>query len=504
MRCARPEHAGHLRHRVRRGVVLRDPELGGRHRRVVVLRRPHPRGEGQLAVAAVAEQEELRRAPRLVLAAEPRDEVEREVGPGRRSAPAVTSRCSDAGRHQHPLRAQTHAGIAGSDLVDCRPVAGGLLAVEQARLGQHQRAGADRTDQRTLRVLLAQPGHACRPAAARSSSSRRRARSPTITMSARFASAKVRSGAIGRPADVAERRRGPRRRCAARSGAARSASRSATPSPCRRRRRPRRGRSARPVDISGTATRQTEMRGAGRRAWSSRCTGWHIRTDSVESSLTPCACAIRAIEDTGIATAPQSETIHVRHHPPQGRSAPTLLGSRRRAAGLGLARAETLSPRKAGSCSTRYPTPPRGLVEAATFPLIEAIHGRRSRRFAKGATIPDGPLAFTSRQAPEPLDPLEQMLLLATVAGNTGWAEPVRASSRLCAEAAELHHRRRRAQLPVLGGLQHLRVLLHRRQRRLLPADARHDAGAVGRRDRPRAPGSTRTGRASSSSPTGG
>ena len=70
-----------------------------------------------------------------------------------------------------------------------------------------------------------------------------------------------------------------------------------------------------------------------------------------------------------------------------------------------------------------YPTPPRGLVEAATFPLIEAIHGRRSRRFAKGATIPNGPLAFTSRQAPEPLDPLEQMLLISTVAGNTGWVK---------------------------------------------------------------------------------
>ena len=68
-------------------------------------------------------------------------------------------------------------------------------------------------------------------------------------------------------------------------------------------------------------------------------------------------------------------------------------------------------------------TLPRGLVEAASFPLIEAIHGRRSRRFAKGATIPNGPLAFASRQAPEALDPREQMLLIATVAGNTGWAE---------------------------------------------------------------------------------
>ncbi|MDI4657933.1 hypothetical protein [Xanthobacter autotrophicus] len=67
-------------------------------------------------------------------------------------------------------------------------------------------------------------------------------------------------------------------------------------------------------------------------------------------------------------------------------------------------------------------SPHRGLVQAATFPLIDAIRGRRSRRFAKGASIPDGPLAFTSRHAAKPLDPQEQMLLISTVAGNTGWA----------------------------------------------------------------------------------
>ena len=66
---------------------------------------------------------------------------------------------------------------------------------------------------------------------------------------------------------------------------------------------------------------------------------------------------------------------------------------------------------------------PRSLLGAARFPLIEALHGRRSRRFARGASIPDGPLAHTSRHAPAPLDPAEQMLLLATIAGNTGWAE---------------------------------------------------------------------------------
>jgi len=65
---------------------------------------------------------------------------------------------------------------------------------------------------------------------------------------------------------------------------------------------------------------------------------------------------------------------------------------------------------------------PAGLKEAASFPLIEAIHGRRSRRFAKGTAIPDGPLAYRSTEDPEPLDETEQMLLLATVTGNTGWA----------------------------------------------------------------------------------
>ena len=63
----------------------------------------------------------------------------------------------------------------------------------------------------------------------------------------------------------------------------------------------------------------------------------------------------------------------------------------------------------------------KGLVEAAHFPLIEAIHGRRSRRFARGGSIPTGPLAYTSKQAPAGLSELEQMLLLTTVAGNTGW-----------------------------------------------------------------------------------
>jgi len=101
----------------------------------------------------------------------------------------------------------------------------------------------------------------------------------------------------------------------------------------------------------------------------------------------------------------------------------TFVGAGAALCGLGLAaRGETLRT-KGKVLLDVHAGLPRGLAEAATFPLIEAIHGRRSRRFAKGATIPNGPLAFSSRYAPEALDSQEQMLLLATVAGNTGWAE---------------------------------------------------------------------------------
>jgi hypothetical protein len=100
----------------------------------------------------------------------------------------------------------------------------------------------------------------------------------------------------------------------------------------------------------------------------------------------------------------------------------SMLGAGSILTGLGQsAQGETLAADSKLSLDS-YSELPRGLTEAVNFPLIEAIHGRRSRRFAKGGKIPDGPLAFTSKQAPEPLDPLEQMLLITTVAGNTGWA----------------------------------------------------------------------------------
>jgi hypothetical protein len=55
------------------------------------------------------------------------------------------------------------------------------------------------------------------------------------------------------------------------------------------------------------------------------------------------------------------------------------------------------------------------------FPLLEAIFGRRARRFGLGMEIPDGPLAFRSRRAPLPLSTFERDLLVAAATGVSGW-----------------------------------------------------------------------------------
>jgi hypothetical protein len=63
----------------------------------------------------------------------------------------------------------------------------------------------------------------------------------------------------------------------------------------------------------------------------------------------------------------------------------------------------------------------RALDELARFPLLDALYGRRSRRFPLGGEIPDGPLAYRSRHEHVPLSELETLLILATMAGSTGW-----------------------------------------------------------------------------------
>ena len=61
------------------------------------------------------------------------------------------------------------------------------------------------------------------------------------------------------------------------------------------------------------------------------------------------------------------------------------------------------------------------LAGVATYPLVDALYGRRSRRFTLGAEIPDGRLAYKSRHDPVPLTELERLLLVTSMAGTTGW-----------------------------------------------------------------------------------
>lgn len=61
------------------------------------------------------------------------------------------------------------------------------------------------------------------------------------------------------------------------------------------------------------------------------------------------------------------------------------------------------------------------LGEVAQFPLLAALYGRRSRRFALGDEIPDGPLTYRSRYRPYPLTDLERLVVLTSMAGTTGW-----------------------------------------------------------------------------------
>ncbi len=64
---------------------------------------------------------------------------------------------------------------------------------------------------------------------------------------------------------------------------------------------------------------------------------------------------------------------------------------------------------------------PPGFDEMLEFGLLEALLGRRSRRFFMGAEIPDGVFAWKSRHEPVPLSELEKRLIVTACGGNTGW-----------------------------------------------------------------------------------
>lgn len=64
---------------------------------------------------------------------------------------------------------------------------------------------------------------------------------------------------------------------------------------------------------------------------------------------------------------------------------------------------------------------PENFKDVLNFSLMEALTGRRSRRFFMGAEIPDGIFQYKSKHAPMPLSNFEKLLLLTACGGNTGW-----------------------------------------------------------------------------------
>lgn len=68
------------------------------------------------------------------------------------------------------------------------------------------------------------------------------------------------------------------------------------------------------------------------------------------------------------------------------------------------------------------PSPPAPtLIEAvAQYPLLDALRGRRSRRFGLGMKIEHGPLAYESQYAPLPLSEAEEAVLAFAACGING------------------------------------------------------------------------------------
>jgi hypothetical protein len=62
------------------------------------------------------------------------------------------------------------------------------------------------------------------------------------------------------------------------------------------------------------------------------------------------------------------------------------------------------------------------LDQAWSYPLFEALYGRRSRRFGLGFEMEEGPFQYKSAHAPVPLTELEEALLVGAGAGFTGLA----------------------------------------------------------------------------------
>ncbi len=73
---------------------------------------------------------------------------------------------------------------------------------------------------------------------------------------------------------------------------------------------------------------------------------------------------------------------------------------------------------------------PPGFDDALSFLLVQALFGRRARRFSRGGAIPDGYFRYSSGHEAVPLSALEQMLVLTAAAGNTEWHNLIMRNAR--------------------------------------------------------------------------
>lgn len=60
-----------------------------------------------------------------------------------------------------------------------------------------------------------------------------------------------------------------------------------------------------------------------------------------------------------------------------------------------------------------------GLADLFQYPLASSLQDRRTRRVARGVSLEAGELSYESPNAPSPLSPLEEAILIAST-GVTG------------------------------------------------------------------------------------
>lgn len=84
---------------------------------------------------------------------------------------------------------------------------------------------------------------------------------------------------------------------------------------------------------------------------------------------------------------------------------------------------------------------------------MQALFGRRARRFGLGMEIPSGPLAFKSRREPVPLSELEKALLLAAGTGVSGWNFGVPYGPAQPSEYGRFTHRFTGRTIPTAAGI---------------------------------------------------